>query len=180
MGEHHYWNIHWVTYEKIGWHIIDPMPTVHTMCLPVAGILNCVRFPFHSLLVTQIFTWSTRDMMENPQNSLAIARKYVTADVFLTMTINPNWKEVKDALFPGQTPWDRPDLVARVFHLKKEEMIRCIIKDHILGFTLSWVHTIEFQTLGLPHMHFLIWVDWDSKIITLENVDSLISPAFQD
>ena len=36
------------------------------------------------------FTGSRRDMMENLQNSLAIARKYGTADMFLTMTANPN------------------------------------------------------------------------------------------
>jgi len=98
----------------------------------------------NKVILPATFTGSTRDMMENLQNSLAIARKYGTADMFLTMTANPNWKEVQDALLPGQTPQDWPDLVARVFHLKKEQLIKCITKDHILGHTIARVHTIEF------------------------------------
>jgi hypothetical protein len=35
------------------------------------------------------------------------------------MTANPTWREIKDELNPGQTYADRPDLVARVFKLKK-------------------------------------------------------------
>jgi Helitron helicase-like domain at N-terminus len=41
------------------------------------------------------------------------------ADLFITMTANPKWPEVLDALLPGQTPSDRPNLVSRVFHQKK-------------------------------------------------------------
>ena len=91
------------------------------------------------------FTGSTRDMMENLQNLLAITRKYGPPDAFITMTANPKWLEVMDALLPGQTPQDRPDLVARVFHLKVEQLIKCITKDGILGQTVAQVHTIEFQ-----------------------------------
>jgi Helitron helicase-like domain at N-terminus len=158
----------------------------HQVVDAFAGLDNDVHPARHpddmgqKVILPATFTGSTRDMMENLQNSLAIARKYGTADVFLTMTANPNWPEVKDALLEGQTPQDRPDLVARVFHLKKEELIRCITKDHILGRTVARVHTIEFQKRGLPHMHLLIWFDQDSKIRAPEDVDSLISATFPD
>jgi hypothetical protein len=29
-------------------------------------------------------------------------------DLFVTMTCNPNWREIKDNLFPGQTSSDAP------------------------------------------------------------------------
>ena len=56
------------------------------------------------------FTGSTREFMENLQNSLTITRKYGPPDAFITMTCNPKWPEVMDALLPGQIPQDRPDL----------------------------------------------------------------------
>ena len=35
------------------------------------------------------------------------------------MTCNPNWKKIQENLLPGQKASDRPELVARVIHLKK-------------------------------------------------------------
>jgi Helitron helicase-like domain at N-terminus len=126
------------------------------------------------------FQGGTRDMMENLQNSLAISRKYGVADLFITMTANPKWPEVLDALLPGQTPSDRPDLVSRVFHQKKLHLIDIITKKGIFGATVAHVHTIEFQKRGLPHMHLLIWLERDHKIRTPADVDSMISPEFPD
>ena len=120
------------------------------------------------------------DMQESLQNSLAITKKYGLADLFITMTTNPNWKEIKDVLLPGQTVQDRPDLVSRVFHLKKKHLLDLIVKDKILGGTIACVHTIEFQKRGLSHMHLLIWFDRDSKIRHPHEVDSMISAEFPD
>lgn len=38
--------------------------------------------------------------------------------IFLTMTYNPKWLKINNALLPGQSIVDRPDLVARVFCIK--------------------------------------------------------------
>jgi hypothetical protein len=46
---------------------------------------------------------------------------------------------------------DRPDLVARVFRLKKEQMLEEIFKDGIFGTCPARVWTIEYQKRGLPH-----------------------------
>jgi hypothetical protein len=51
---------------------------------------------------------------------MAIARHFKKIDIFLTMTANPNWPEIKRELLYGQTATDRPDLVSRVFQLKKK------------------------------------------------------------
>ncbi|XP_010229638.1 uncharacterized protein LOC104582051 [Brachypodium distachyon] len=45
---------------------------------------------------------------------MALVQKYGKPDIFLTMTCNPNWEEIVNELFPGQTPQDRPDLVVRL------------------------------------------------------------------
>ena len=76
-------------------------------------------------------------MMENLQNSLAISRRYGVADLFVTMTNNPKWPEILNALLPGQTPTDRPDLVSRVFHQKKVFLIDLIVKKEVFGSTVA-------------------------------------------
>ncbi|VVC34532.1 Methyl-CpG DNA binding,Helitron helicase-like domain,Leucine-rich repeat domain, L domain-like,DNA- [Cinara cedri] len=39
-------------------------------------------------------------------------------DLFITMTCNPNWSEIKSCLSQNSKPQDRNDNIARVFHLK--------------------------------------------------------------
>ena len=61
---------------------------------------------------------SRRHMMEKYQDSMAIARKFGSPDLFITVTCNPDWPEIKNELISGQNTIDRPDLVARVFNQK--------------------------------------------------------------
>ena len=72
------------------------------------------------------------------------------------MTCNPQWPEIKNNLKPGETPQNRPDLVARVFKLKKDKFIDDIIKGKIFGETIAHLWVIEHQKRGLPHVHILI------------------------
>ena len=74
------------------------------------------------LILPSSFPGSSRNMIQHCQDALAINRHYHGADFFLTMTADPNWKEIKEALLPGQSPADRPDLAVRVFHAKVEEL----------------------------------------------------------
>ncbi len=53
------------------------------------------------------------------------------------MTANPNWPEIKDALFPGQSANERPDLVARVFHAKLTSLIKEIRRCYHLS---KWIN----------------------------------------
>jgi len=66
-------------------------------------------------------------------------------DLFITFTCNPNWPEILEALESGQTPSDRPDIVARVFNEKLKALLDDLIKHKIFGDTLAHVYTIEFQ-----------------------------------
>ena len=51
---------------------------------------------------------------------MAVVREYGKPDLFVTVTCNPNWSEIKYELLDGQKPQDRPHLVSRVCKLKLE------------------------------------------------------------
>ena len=112
------------------------------------------------------FTGSTRFMIQNLQDALAINRHFGGADLFLTMTADPNWPEICAELLPGQTLADRPDLMARVFRAKMAQMLDDIHKHGYMGKTVARVWVIEFQKRGLPHMHMIILFHPDSKLRT--------------
>lgn len=115
------------------------------------------------IVLPSSYTGGPRHMYQLLQDAMALGRYYKKIDLFITMTANPKWPEITRELFPGQTAADRPDLVARVFHLKMKQLIREIFVDGILGRTVAYVFTIEFQKRGLPHMHLLIFFEQDDK-----------------
>jgi hypothetical protein len=47
-------------------------------------------------------------------DAMSLVARYGKPDFFVTMTCNPYWDEIVAELLPGQTPQDRPDVVARV------------------------------------------------------------------
>ena len=96
------------------------------------------------------------------------------------MTANPNWDEVTRELFPGQTSYDRPDLVARVFRQKKQELMDNIYKREVFGRAPVYVYIIEFQKRGLPHVHLLVILDEVSRLYTPADINSCISAQWPD
>ena len=96
------------------------------------------------------------------------------------MTCNPKWPEIRAGLFPGQTPADRPDLIARVFKLKQNLLLEDLIKKQIFGPVVAHIWVIEFQKRGLPHMHLLLWLGECAKIRTADETDQIISAEFVD
>ena len=121
------------------------------------------------------FIGGPRDMRRRYMDAMALVRKYGRPDIFLTMTCNPNWDEIRSSLYPGQTPQDRPDLVARVFRAKLEELKKSLLEDHILGEVLAYVYVVEFQKRGLPHAHWLLIMRNKFKLTCPEQYDLLIS-----
>ncbi|AQK52684.1 hypothetical protein ZEAMMB73_Zm00001d050541 [Zea mays] len=105
-----------------------------------------------------------RDMRRQYMDAMALVRKFGKPDIFLTMTCNPNWDEIRRELLPGQTPQDRPDLVVRVFHAKLQELKHRLTKQDILG-----------KKRGLPHAHFLLIMQRKYKLTCPEQYDLLIS-----
>jgi len=123
------------------------------------------------------FTGGTRYMQQLCQDALAINRHFGGGDLFITMTANSAWPEIKDALLPNQTAAERPDLISRVFRAKLLSLIKDI-RDGVLGDIAGFLYTIEFQKRGLPHAHIIVFLRPYAKLRTPEQVDSLMSSEF--
>ncbi|PWZ11729.1 ATP-dependent DNA helicase PIF1 [Zea mays] len=121
------------------------------------------------------FIGGPRDMRRQYMDAMALVRKFGKLDIFLTMTCNPNWDEIRRELLPGQTPQDRPDLVVCVFHVKLQELKHRLTKQDILGKVRAYVYIMEFQKRGLLHAHFLLIMQRKYKLTCPEQYDLLIS-----
>ena len=71
------------------------------------------------------FTGGPRYLIEKYHDAMAICRQFGNPDLFITMTANPNWKEIKDhlAAYGGDSPNDRPDIECRVFKMKLDQLL---------------------------------------------------------
>ena len=83
-------------------------------------ILHDSRDLGQRLILLFSFSGSSRNMIQHCQDALAINHHFHGADLFLTMTTDPNWPEITEALLPGQTTADRPSFMQR---LRRPEMI---------------------------------------------------------
>jgi hypothetical protein len=117
---------------------------------------------------------SDRFMQAIFQDSMAIVGHYGRPSLFITFTANPQWDEIVQELYPGQTAADRPDLVARVFHMKAKMLRDELIRDGIFGQALARVWCIEYQKRGLPHMHLLLFLKNRQSYLQPEIIDQII------
>jgi len=109
------------------------------------------------------------------RDSLALAQHFGKPCLFLTFSANPRWIEILCELFPDQTPSDRPELVAWVFRQKSKVFVETMTKLRLFSRVVAHVHTIKFQKHGLPHMHILIFLALEDKILTTEDIDHVVS-----
>jgi hypothetical protein len=123
------------------------------------------------------FSGGTYYMQQLCQDALAINRYFEGGDLFITMTANSIWPEIKDALLHNQTAAECPDLITRVFHAKLLSLIKDI-KNGMLGESAGFLYTIEFQKRGLPHAHIIVFLKPHAKLRTPEQVDNLMSSEF--
>jgi hypothetical protein len=63
---------------------------------------------------------------------MTLVQRFGKPDYFITMTCNLYWDEVTNELFPGQTPQDRPELVAKVYRAKLQNLHDLLIKKKTL------------------------------------------------
>ncbi|KAL6661674.1 hypothetical protein ACP70R_001058 [Stipagrostis hirtigluma subsp. patula] len=108
------------------------------------------------------FIGGPRNMRRRYMDAMALVRKFGKPDIFLTMTCNPNWDEIKRELYPGQA------------------MKKSLFEDDILGKVRAYVYVVEFQKRGLPHAHFLLIMQNKYKLTCPEQYDRLISAEFPD
>ena len=118
-------------------------------------------------------------MHEHQQDAKTYVRKYGHPDLFIKMTCNPNWPEIKNNLLPGQKPEDRPELVAWVFRLKLKKMMEMLKADMIFGKPQAGLYSVEWQKCGLPHGHILVWLIPEHKV-TLDKIDYIVCTEIPD
>ncbi|OMO76359.1 DNA helicase PIF1, ATP-dependent [Corchorus olitorius] len=134
------------------------------------------------IILPAIFTGSPRYLYQKYQDAMAICRAYGYPQLFITFTCNGNWPELKDALafYPSLRAEDRPDLVARVFHIKLRIFLDYLIKRGHFGPALAVTYTVEFQKRGLPHAHILLWLQSSAGFNTPTNIDKFVSAEIPD
>ena len=132
------------------------------------------------IILPATFAGGPRYMHKMYQNSMAIVRHYSKPDLFITMTCNPKWEEIKRELLPGQQPADRPDLASRVFKLKLDALMQDLTKHSCLGRVVAHIHVVEFQKRGLPHAHILLILSPDDKLRSPEDYDKVVCAELPD
>ena len=120
------------------------------------------------IILPSSHTGSPRFMQKRYQNSMAIVRHFGKPTLFITFTANPNWPELQEQL-GGRSAQDRPDIVARVFELKRARLMELL--KTCFGTRLGEVWTLEFQVRGLPHVHILLFLNRDIDFKEAETID---------
>ena len=69
----------------------------------------------------------------------------------------------------------RPDVIARVFHMKVEALLADTLKYDILGHVDAFVMVKESKKRHLPHIHMLITTVPRDKPRTSTDIDRLVS-----
>ena len=85
------------------------------------------------IILPASITGSPRWYVEQLMDAMAIVRVHGKPTLFLTLTTNPRWKDIVDSLEEGESAFDRPDIVARVFNAKLGAMMDALVKKNILG-----------------------------------------------
>ena len=124
------------------------------------------------VILPSSYTGSDRYFHKKMENAMALSRALGKPTWFITFTMDPHCKEVMEQLEPGQIPYDRPDIIARVYWQKYKAFIK-ELEGGIFGKLLGRVSVVEFQKRGAPHTHTIIWIkDFNP---TPANIDRVVS-----
>ncbi|XP_073277631.1 uncharacterized protein [Primulina huaijiensis] len=133
----------------------------------------------HIVLPTS-FIGGPRDMRRRYMDAITLVQRYGKPDIFLTMTSNPNWPEIKALCLSSDEIHNRPDLITRIFHAKLQVLKDELFKKDIFGHVIAYTYVIEFQKKGLPHAHFLLIFNQASKLFCPEAFDRVVSAELPD
>ena len=132
------------------------------------------------VILPSSFVDGPRYMHEKAEDALAICRKHGKPHLFITFTCNPNWPEKSGNLFQGQASQDRHDIIARVFNLKLQKLLKNLCEQGVFGECKCHVASVEWQKRGLPHAHILLWL---ADPVHPNDIDKYVSaelPSEQD
>ncbi|XP_027167961.1 uncharacterized protein LOC113767954 [Coffea eugenioides] len=126
------------------------------------------------IILPPSFIGGPRNMRRKYMDAMTLVQKYGKSDIFLTMTCNPNWPEIKEYLIDKEEAQNRPDLLARVFHAKLEQLKDELLKKCIFGEVAAYTYVIEYKKRGLPHAHFLLILKSKFKMYTPQEYDKIV------
>ncbi len=75
------------------------------------------------IFLSSSFHRSPRHRKPLALNALHIVKTIGEPTLFITGTTNTKWPEIVSQLLPGQTAFDRPDIVTQVFHARLKKFI---------------------------------------------------------
>jgi hypothetical protein len=126
------------------------------------------------IILPSSFIGGPRDMQKRYMEVMALVQHFEKSDLFVTITYNPCWPEIKKELEPQEEAQNRPDLITRVFRANLKELNNELFNKKIFGEVATYVYVIEHPKRGLPHAHFLIILKRDWKLIALESFDDIV------
>ena len=114
--------------------------------------------------LSQSMHGSRRHLRSLAKNALALVSEFGRPSLFITLTCNPYWPEIMEQLLPGQTAFDRGDIVCQVFYRKLQAILKNMRSGKYFKVNNSSqeyhkiqfeVRVIEYQRRGLPHAHLV-------------------------
>jgi hypothetical protein len=102
-------------------------------------------------------TGSPRHLRKLALNALSVVAAKGKPHVFITITCNELWSEIQEALLKGQSAFDRPDVVVKVFKARLAAILFNLKNGKYFGSKTAYVlQVIEYQHRGLPHAHIIV------------------------
>jgi hypothetical protein len=96
------------------------------------------------VVLPSTFVGSRRYLDQLYFDGMSISSKVGFSDLFITFTCNPNWPEIqREVLKDNLQANDRPDIIARVFKIKFDSLMKDLTKRHVLGKVLACKYLIN-------------------------------------
>jgi hypothetical protein len=90
---------------------------------------------------------SLRHRRKMARNALTIVSERKRPTLFITLTCNPNWPEIVDALLPGQTAFDRPDVTCPVFRARLYAFLHNLRQGKYFGKN----HPVTYEMMAIEY-----------------------------
>jgi hypothetical protein len=102
---------------------------------PAAEAVACGK----RVILPSTHVGSPRYMAKQYRDAMAIVRAYGRPSLFVTCTCNPYWPEIMAAIWPGTCPYERPDIIARVFHAKARDLQNDLRSGRCFGTVVAYL-----------------------------------------
>jgi len=128
----------------------------------------------HGKVLPKSFKNSKKNQSKKLQNAHSIIKNKGLPTLFITIGLNTAWQELKDAVNRYFEPQYRPEVMARVFKCKLQDIIDDITKEYKFGKPEGWFYSIEFQNKGLPHCHLVVILNENDVPKTVADYDDIV------